>query len=81
MPRQIDVWPESGYTVLMPSFVWQMLEEKLANLPVGRRQTITRVFVYLYYYSMRFHGSFSHSRDDMLKELKINNHSLHDSII
>lgn len=69
-----------GYTVLMPRHVWVTLCNSLNAVNIGRRRSIARVFVYLYYYSMRFQGSFSHSRADMLKELKINNHTLNDSL-
>ena len=71
---------EQGFTVLMPSFVFDMLERKMVAIRVNQRQSISRVFIYLYYYAMRFQGSFSHSREAMLEELKINNHTLCDSI-
>jgi len=67
---------EIGYTVLMPTHVWDRLEKALGMLNIGRRQSVTRVYCYLYYYSMRFHGSYSHSRKDMMTELKINNNTL-----
>lgn len=72
----IDELREQGYTVLMPTHVWDRLEKALGTLNIGRRQSVTRVYCYLYYYSMRFHGSYSHSRGDMMKELKINNNTL-----
>ena len=67
---------EQGYTVLMPTHVWARLEGRASTENIGRRQSIVRVYCYLYYYSMRFHGSYSHSRGDMMKELKINNNTL-----
>ena len=67
---------EQGYTVLMPTHVWARLEGRASTENIGRRQSITRVYCYLYYYSMRFHGSYNHSRGDMMKELKINNNTL-----
>ena len=71
---------EEGYTVLMPVHVWQRLEGALSVINIGRRNSITRVYCYLYYYAMRFSGSYSHSRSDMMKELKINNNTLAESI-
>ena len=71
---------EQGFTVLMPSFVFDWLERKMVALRINQRQSISRVFIYLYYYAMRFQGSYSHSRELMLKELKINNHTLCNSI-
>lgn len=80
----LDVKPdklvEQGYTVLMPVYVWAKLEKSLSTKNIGRRQSITRVYCYLYYYSMRFQGSYSHSRGDMMRELKMNNNVLAESI-
>lgn len=72
---------ESGYTVLMPTHVWARLESRARAENIGRRQSITRVYCYLYYYAMRFHGSYSHSRADMMKELKINNNTLAECLV
>lgn len=71
------VLPEhDGYTCLMPREVWSQLTRQLNGVGINQRRSISRVFIYLYYYSMRFQGSFSHSRERMLKELSINNHTL-----
>ena len=76
----IDSLTEQGYTVLMPVYVWERLETALKVLNIGRRQSVTRIYCYLYYYAMRFHGSYSHARADMVAELKINNTVLAESL-
>lgn len=73
---------EDNFTCLLPISVWLELTEAFNRnaATIGRRKSITRVFMYLYYYAMRFQGSFSHSREQMLVELHINNHTLNDSL-
>lgn len=79
---QFNKLEESGFTCLMPRGVWLKLDNCFieTKLPMGRRKSIARVYCYLYYYAMRFQGSFSHSREQILSELAINNHTFNDSI-
>ncbi len=71
-----SIGEDNTYTCLMPRHVWFTLGNALNAVKIGERRSIARVYCYLYYYAMRFQGSFSHSREHMLQELKINNHTL-----
>lgn len=79
---QFNTLEEHGFTCLMPRSVWVTLDAAFieTNVSVGKRKSIARVYCYLYYYAMRFQGSFSHSREQILQELAMNNHTFNDSI-
>ena len=82
LTQQVTEFEETDFTCLLPMGVWIELDQCFndAAVSVGIRKSISRVFCYLYYYAMRFQGSFSHSREQMLTELSMNNHTLADSL-
>ena len=64
------------FLVMMPREVWERLQDKLVTETLGIRGSICRVYVYLYYWAMRFQGSYSHPRELMVEELKMSNTTL-----
>lgn len=64
---------EGDFVVMMPFETWDILFTQLKTIEdIKQRKTITRVFMYLYYNSMRHYGSYSKSREYMCELLKIN---------
>ena len=67
MPRQED------FLCLIPKQVLTLLFAAIRPLGAKERNTICRVFFYIYYNAMRTtNGWYSHSRDAVVKELEIN---------
>ena len=64
------------FVVTMPRDVWEKVKEKTSRLSQGIRKSTLRVFVYIYYWAMRFQGSYSRPRELMKTELKMNKDTL-----
>ena len=69
-----------GFVVLMPFEAWEKVFASIKNLPTRQKKTIVRVFLYLYYNSMRFSGRYTHSRESIIKEIKINKDSFSNAV-
>lgn len=74
--RMICGFYTTDFVVAMPFSTWKKVARELRTLTAGPRCTTTRVFLYLYYWAMRFQGSYSHSREQIVKELHINKDNL-----
>ena len=74
--RDIFETTYEDFIVTMPFEVWEKVFAKLNKLTIGERKSTLRVWLYLYYWAMRFQGSYSRPRNLMLAELKINNNTL-----
>ncbi len=64
------------FLVLMPYEVFERLQDKIVTETIGMRGSICRVYIYLYYWAMRFQGSYSHPRELMVEELKMSKNTL-----
>ena len=71
---------EADFIVALPFSVWQEVSKELVELPIGNRKTITRVFLYFYFWAMRFQGSYSHSRANIAQILHIQKNNLANAI-
>lgn len=76
----IDNIPNQDFIVALPFFTWEKVAAELRKVPAGPRKRIARVFLYIYYWAMRFQGSYSRPREMMVKELHINKDNLADAI-
>jgi len=77
---QISYLSNSDFVVAVPISTWEKVSRELRKLSAGKRKTIARVFLYLYYWTMRFQGSYSHPRLNIVKELHIQKDNLADAI-
>ena len=64
-----DVRFFEGFVVLMPFEVWDKLYEAVKNKTTREKKTLVRLYLYLYYWSMRNLGSYSHARTQMMFEI------------
>lgn len=71
---------EGHYLTAMPFAVWDKFAKVARELKIGPRKTAARVFIYLYYWSMRFQGSFSHPRELMVNALRIQKDNLAEAL-
>lgn len=70
----------NDYICAMPMHVWVRFVSALNAVPFSRRKAIARVYIYLYYHAMSFFGSFGRSRELMITDLRVNNHTLNDAL-
>lgn len=64
-----DVRFFEGFVVLMPFEVWDKLYEAVKNKTTREKKTLVRLYLYLYYWSMRNLGSYSHARTQIMFEI------------
>lgn len=76
----IDYINNSDFIVAMPISTWEKVSRELKTLSAGPRKRIARVFLYIYYWAMRFQGSYSRPREMMVKELRIQKDNLAESL-
>ena len=77
---QISYLDNSDFVVAMPISAWEKVARELRTLPAGPRKRVARVFLYIYYWAMRFQGSYSRPRELIIKELHINKDNLAESL-
>ena len=77
---QIDSLNNSDFIVAMPISTWEKVARELRTLPAGPRKRTARVFLYIYYWAMRFQGSYSRPRELIIKELHINKDNLAEAL-
>lgn len=77
---QISCLSNSDFVVAMPISTWEKVARELRILPAGPRKRMARVFLYIYYWAMRFQGSYSRPRELIIKELHINKDNLAESL-
>ena len=58
-----------GFVVLMPFEVWDKLFDVIKNKTTKEKKTLARLYIYLYYWSMRNLGSYSHARTQIMFEI------------
>jgi len=84
--RDVTHWNVCGlsdtkhFIVAMPFGVWERFSKVARELQIGPRKTASRVFLYFYYWAMRFQGSYSRSRDLIIKELGIQKDNLAEAL-
>lgn len=63
---------QDNFVVMMPFDVWDLLLYSMRDLTTTERKTLTRVFIYLYYYAMRNYGTYARAREKIIEILHIN---------
>lgn len=76
----IDYIDNSDFVVAMPISTWEKVARELRTLPAGPRKRMARVFLYIYYWAMRFQGSYSRPRELIVKELRIQKDNLAEAL-
>ena len=77
---QISYIENTDFIVALPISTWEKVARELQELSAGPRKRIARVFLYVYYWSMRFQGSYSRPRELIVKELGIQKDNLADAL-
>lgn len=77
---EISSLNNSDFVVAMPISTWEKVARELRTLLAGPRKRMARVFLYIYYWAMRFQGSYSRPRELIIKELHINKDNLAEAL-
>jgi len=77
---QVSSLDNKEFIVAMPISTWEKVARELRTMPAGPRKRIARVFLYIYYWAMRFQGSYSRPREMIVKELGIQKDNLAESL-
>lgn len=77
---QISYIENTDFVVALPISTWEKVSRELRTLSAGPRKRIARVFLYIYYWAMRFQGSYSRPRELIVKELGIQKDNLADAL-